>query len=60
MDRNSPFRILAGAEFDGLSFEEKLAYLDLQLANLHGTARRNRLAPVETAQERDVEAKIAA
>ena len=40
MDRPSPFQILSLEEFDGLSFEEKLAYLDLQLTNLYGEAWR--------------------
>lgn len=48
MDRASPFRILSLEEFDGLSLEEKLAYLDLQLTNLYGEAWRERLENEDT------------
>jgi len=51
MDRASPFQILSLQELDGLSLEEKLAYLDLQLADLYGEAWRSRLAPLEHADD---------
>jgi len=47
MDRASPFRILSLQEFDGLSLEEKLAYLDLQLTSLYGETWRKRLDDLE-------------
>jgi len=42
MERESPFRILSRREFDGLSLEEKLAYLDLELTQLYGDAWQQR------------------
>lgn len=49
MDQASPFQILSLAEFDGLSLDEKLAYLDLQLTTLYGERWRERLANPEGA-----------
>lgn len=51
MDRASPFQILSLEEFDGLSFEEKLAYLDLQLTDLYGERWRERLASSDSLQD---------
>jgi hypothetical protein len=35
-----PFRFLSRKEFDGLSIDEKLAYLDLELLSAIGAGRR--------------------
>lgn len=51
MDRPSPFGVLSLQEFDGLSFEEKLAYLDLQLTSLYGEAWRNRVKDSDDEQD---------
>ena len=49
MERESPFRILSRREFDGLSLEEKLAYLDLELTQLYGDAwQQRRASPART------------
>jgi hypothetical protein len=53
MDRPSPFGVLSLQEFDGLSFEEKLAYLDLQLTSLYGEAWRNRVKDSDESDEQD-------
>ena len=46
-------------EFDGLSIEEKLAYLDLQLTNLYGDAWRERREKADRTEEHvDVDAII--
>ena len=43
-----PFRFLSRKEFDGLSIDEKLAYLDLELLSAAGARgrRTDRLKPV--------------
>lgn len=47
MDRPSAFLILSRQEFDGLSFEEKLAYLDLQLTSQLGEASQEQVGGFE-------------
>jgi hypothetical protein len=46
-----PFRFLSRKEFDGLSIDEKLAYLDLELLTAMGAGRRrtDRLKPPDPA-----------
>ena len=51
-----PFRVLSRKEFDGLSLDEKLAYLDLDLLSaIYGRNKRTkgRLNPVNSAASRN-------
>jgi len=49
-----PFRVLSRKEFDGLSVDEKLAYLDLELLSAMGAGGRktDRPAPVNPSTSR--------
>jgi hypothetical protein len=49
-----PFRVLSRKEFDGLSVDEKLAYLDLELLSAIGTRgrRTDRPTPVNPSASR--------
>jgi len=49
-----PFRFLSRKEFDGLSVDEKLAYLDLELLSAMGAGgrRTDRPRPVNPAESR--------